>query len=292
MSGPNPSKESFLSSELRDRIASHTWYHTIDLGNGIVTPGYYDLRQVVGDFPWPDLKGKRCLDVGTFDGFLAFEMEKRGAAEVVALDVEDYDSLDWLPRRKATGAKELAEQIGPERGKGFKIAREALSSKVERLPMNVYDLHPDKVGMFDLVLCGSILTHLRDPIRALERIRGVCADHLLATEGADPWLSIRHPKRALFELKGEQDQWFVQNREGLRRMLHVAGWKIERESKPFSLDYGPGYIGDRSVKGLLKQARRAGWKRGGSTLRRAALAKVTTGRIGPSHIAVLARPDL
>ncbi|MGH2783885.1 MAG: class I SAM-dependent methyltransferase [Actinomycetota bacterium] len=281
-----------MSSELLDRIASHKWYHSIDLGNGIVTPGYYDLRQVVGGFPWPDLKGKRCLDVGTFDGFLAFEMEKRGASEVVALDVEDYDSLDWLPRRQATGAKELAEQIGPERGKGFKIAKEVLGSKVERLPMNVYDLHPDKVGKFDLIICGSILTHLRDPIRALERIRGVCAERLLATEGADLWLSIRHPKRALFELKGAQDQWFVQNRAGLRKMLDVAGWRIETESKPFSLDYGRGAPGAQSMRGFLGQMRRAGWQRSSEALRRAALAKLLTGNRGPSHVAILARPDL
>ena len=37
--------------------------------------------------PWPDVRGKRCLDVGTYDGFLAFELERRGAASVVATDI-------------------------------------------------------------------------------------------------------------------------------------------------------------------------------------------------------------
>ena len=41
------------------------------------------------------LRGKRCLDVGTYDGFWAFEMERRGAAEVVAVDVLDHARWDW-----------------------------------------------------------------------------------------------------------------------------------------------------------------------------------------------------
>lgn len=278
--------------DLLARINEHTWYHSIDLGNGIVTPGYYDLRGVVDDFPWPDVRGKRCLDVGTFDGFLAFELEKRGAAEVVALDIPDYGSLDWLPRNAATGPKELAEAIGPERGKGFEIAKEALGSEVQRLELNVYDLHPMRVGEFDVITCGSLLVHLRDPIRALERIREVCLGRLLATEGADVWLSIRHPKRPVLELMGAQDQWFNPNRAGLRRMLDVAGWAIVREGKPFSIDYGEGYGGERGVIGLIKQARRAGWSQGSKALRRILASKLFTGRIGPSHLPIVARPEM
>src|ERR1700730_10047735 len=57
------------------------WYHTLDLGNGVVTPGFVDHREQVAQHQFPaSLAGKRCLDVATFDGFWAFEMEKRGAA--------------------------------------------------------------------------------------------------------------------------------------------------------------------------------------------------------------------
>ena len=55
------------------------WYHTLELPGGIVTPGWFDLRGVVDRLPWPDVRGKRCLDVGTYDGFYAFELERRGA---------------------------------------------------------------------------------------------------------------------------------------------------------------------------------------------------------------------
>lgn len=278
-------------SELIEAVRSHTWYHTIDLGNGVVTPGYYDLRRLVGSLPWPDVRGKRCLDVGTFDGFLAFELERRGAAEVVALDIDDYHTLDWPARVRDTAPVELERAAGTERGRGFRIAKEALGSNVQRLALNVYDLSPDVVGKFDVIVCGSILTHLRDPIRALERMREVCDGRLLATEGADLWLSIRHPRRPLLQLRGIQDQWYLTNLAGLRRMLHVAGFAIEKQSRRYALDMGAGY-GGNSLRAILGLARRSGAGKVFRAMRRAALAKVLTGRWGPSHVAIVARPDL
>src|SRR4051794_729406 len=95
------------------------WCHTLDLGPGGVTPGWFDLRPVVGKLPWPDVRGKRCLDVGTYDGFLAFEMERRGAAEVVALDIPNHEDWDWPADVRAMGPEHLAEIAGPEKGVGF-----------------------------------------------------------------------------------------------------------------------------------------------------------------------------
>ena len=73
------------------------WYHTLELAPGVVTPGWFDLRPIVSLLPWPDVRGKRCLDVGTYDGFLAFELERRGAAEVVATDISDHIQLGCGP---------------------------------------------------------------------------------------------------------------------------------------------------------------------------------------------------
>src|SRR5438477_10034130 len=71
------------------------WYHTMELAPGVVTPGWFDLRPVVERMPWPDVSGRRCLDVGTADGFLAFELERRGAAEVVTTDIADHAEWDY-----------------------------------------------------------------------------------------------------------------------------------------------------------------------------------------------------
>jgi hypothetical protein len=80
---------------LRAEVDRYDWYHSLDLAPGVVTPGMFDHRPHLARYPLPpDLSGKRCLDVGTMDGFWAFEMERRGAASVVAIDLDDPDDLD------------------------------------------------------------------------------------------------------------------------------------------------------------------------------------------------------
>src|SRR2546423_3261813 len=83
------------SSELSSLVAERKWYHTLELAPGVLTPGWFDTRSIAHSIPFPDLTGKRCLDVGTFDGFWAFEMERRGAAEVIAIDLIDPTQADW-----------------------------------------------------------------------------------------------------------------------------------------------------------------------------------------------------
>jgi tRNA (mo5U34)-methyltransferase len=149
------------------------WYHTIDLGNGVVTKGWFDCRPIVDTIGFPSsLAGKRCLDIGTFDGFWAYEMERRGASEVVAIDVLDHMQWDWPPSMDPS----IAQQMGRAKnaGVGFEVARAALQSKVERLELSVYDLDPEVHGQFDFVYMGSLILHLRDPIRALDAVRRVC----------------------------------------------------------------------------------------------------------------------
>src|SRR3954462_5170142 len=123
------------------------WYHTIDLPGG-VTPGEYDLRGIVDRLPWPDsLAGMRCLDVGSRDGFYAFEMERRGAAEVVSLDVDD-PSAYHLPEPVPQAGDPMAEVEAGKRA--FETAHAALGSEVRRVYRSVYDpdpAHPGEVGL-------------------------------------------------------------------------------------------------------------------------------------------------
>src|SRR5438093_4054 len=152
------------ADEARRAVAANPfWYHTIDLAPGLTTPGWFDLRPITGRMPWPDVRGKRCLDVGTADGFLAFELERRGAAEVVATDVQDHALWDFPVHLRERAVKYLEAVAGPDKGAGFRIARELLSSGVQPLAVSAYDLSPGVVGTFDVVVCGSLLLHLRDP---------------------------------------------------------------------------------------------------------------------------------
>jgi SAM-dependent methyltransferase len=145
------------------------WYHTIELPDGSVTPGQVDLRPAAPKLLPDDLTGKRALDVGTFDGFWAFELEKRGA-QTVAIDVENLDDAEWPPLNRERMRARAAEWE-MTLGTGFKIAHEALGSSVERVISNVYDVSPERIGgEVDVVFAGAIMVHLRDPVGALEAI--------------------------------------------------------------------------------------------------------------------------
>jgi tRNA (mo5U34)-methyltransferase len=215
------------------------WYHTIELRPGVVTPGWFDLRPIVDRLPWPDVRGKRCLDVGTYDGFLAFELERRGASEVLATDVAGHQDWDWTPRLRARGPSRLAELAGPK-GRGFEIARDALASKVERELINVYDLSPDRLGEFDVVVCGTLLLHLRDPLRALEAIRSLCRESFLSAEQVRLGLSALHRRTPLLAVDGTSHlmQWLVPNAAGHRQMVTAAGFDVVRTIRPYCIPFG------------------------------------------------------
>ena len=216
------------------------WYHTMELAPGVVTPGWFDLRPVLEQMPWPDVEGKRCLDVGTWDGQLAFELERRGASEVVATDIESHEDWDWPPSLTERGPQVQEELGGGEKGLGFKVAKEVLGSSVERRRINAYDLSPEEVGEFDVVVCGSLLLHLRDPFRALAAIKSVTRTWFLSAETIDLPLSVAQPRRPALRVDGVSDvfHWSVPNRAGHRQMLEAAGFTVERLSRPYAIPFG------------------------------------------------------
>jgi tRNA (mo5U34)-methyltransferase len=241
LSEPSTGRMAAVQAEI-DAVPA--WYHTIEVAPGVATPGYYDFRGVVDRLPWPDVVGRRCLDVGTFDGFLAFELEKRGAAEVVAVDLDDYFALDWPADYRFSGPEDpryatFVAIAGAERGLGFRTASKILGSRVERRVLNVYDLTPAEVGRFDVVVCGDLLLHLRDPIRALEAIRSVCRGAFLSSETIELWLSILGRRRPWFRLEGSgvDCRWWLPNSAGHQQLLRSAGFTIERSSKPFVVPF-------------------------------------------------------
>jgi tRNA (mo5U34)-methyltransferase len=236
------------------------WYHTINVAPGVSTPGWFDLRPIADELPWPEIEGKRCLDIGTADGFLAFEMEKRGAAEVLAIDVADHELWDHPLRARERGPAYLRHIAGPKKGVGFEIARELLDSSVTLKQLSIYDLDPDEVGEFDVIVCGVLLLHLRDPLRALEAVRGVCRGQFMSTNQVGLRTSLLHRKTPLARLNGlTQGQWWIPNRAGHRQMLLAAGFDIDRETGLYGVPLGEGHparSGGRGVRGLAGAAAR------------------------------------
>ncbi|MBC7942584.1 MAG: methyltransferase domain-containing protein [Chitinophagaceae bacterium] len=142
-------------AELLRRIASvRHWYHQIEIRPGLVTPGINHTANVLPLLALPaDCTGLRVLDIGARDGYFSFEAERRGA-EVLA--------VDYLPDTET----------------GFRVAAGMLGSRVEFRRANIYDLHSDDIGSFDIVLCLGLLYHLPDPMQALGILRKLCRDLL------------------------------------------------------------------------------------------------------------------
>jgi tRNA (mo5U34)-methyltransferase len=204
------------------------WYHTVELGNGLRSKGTYDLSSTVHLYGLPDsLKGMKALDVGTWDGFWAFELERRGADEVGAIDIERRGDLDWLPQiREGLGAK-------AEEQSEFWIARAMLGSRVERTLCSVYDLSNETVGTYDLVFCGSLLMRLFDPLKALVNICSVTkhaaiVSTLLSEEPEraapdKPWVSFGHREHE--SPLGLNAIYWKFNTSALQELMRYAGFE-------------------------------------------------------------------
>jgi tRNA (mo5U34)-methyltransferase len=216
------------------------WYHTIELGNGLVSRGTYDHRSVVACYGLPEsLRGKTALDVGTADGFWAFELERRGAERVVAIDVARYGDFDWLPQIKA----KMEGACDAPTGFRFEMARALRGSRVERKVCNIYDLSPETVGgLFDVVFCGSLLVHLQNPLKALVHIRSVTKEMAIIESPVDPELDARLPDRPVLsfgalriETEPGEDCWYWSfSARALEKMLAYAGFiETERQAQFF-----------------------------------------------------------
>jgi tRNA (mo5U34)-methyltransferase len=263
------------SANLRQRVEAIQWYHTIELAPGVVTPGWLDHRSILARVPLPpSLAGRRCLDVGTFNGFWAFEMERRGG-EVTAVDVLDPRAWDWPPGSDPRAIAEIGKRMSD--GDGFEIARSALGSSVRRLNRNVYDVDPAELGSFDLIYLGSLLIHLRDPVRALAALREVCSGTLIVVDGIDLPLSLRNPRLPVARLDGRgRPWWWYPNLAALGRMIEDAGFELVSRPRMLFVPPGPGWAPPRFKASLLGTREGRYW--------------LTAAWLGDPHAVIVARP--
>ncbi len=237
---------------LREQVAAIDWYHTLELAPGIVTPGWLDHRPVRDRIPLPaSLEGRRCLDVGTFNGFWAFELERLGAAEVIGVDLLDPRAWDWPHGSDEATISAIGSRLAG--GRGFEIARAALHSKVTRLDRSIYDLSEADLGRFDLVYLGSLLVHLRDPVRALERVRAVCDGTLVVVDGIDLMMTLRSPRVPAARLDGRgRPWWWWPNAAGLARLLEAGGFELVEGPRVLFVPPGEGWNPPRFDPRLLR----------------------------------------
>jgi tRNA (mo5U34)-methyltransferase len=222
-----PAPKSKLLDEIR---ALEPWFHNLVLDGIATAPDHF-----LGDYPQQkfrqfahalptDLRGKTVLDVGCNAGFYAFEMKRRGAARVVAIDTDERY-----------------------------LAQAALASRVLGLQLELRELDVYRVGelheRFDLVIFMGVLYHLRHPLLALDLLYDhVVKDRLLfqsmqrgSTEVASVAYDYAFEQTAQFGLPGypamyfveqryagDWTNWWIPNRACVEAMLRSAGFVIEQ----------------------------------------------------------------
>jgi tRNA (mo5U34)-methyltransferase len=162
---PDPIREARKHLDRTRELAEKGWYHSFELPDGTLIDGVNPLdylRQRYARFPIPaDLRGKRVLDIGAWDGWFSFEAERRGAS-VTAVDYVEVEH--------------------------FLDLRAKLSSKVDYRILEVYELPEAGLGKFDVIFFLGILYHLKHPLRALEIVCSLTTDIALietfVTDGA------------------------------------------------------------------------------------------------------------
>lgn len=218
------------------------WFHTMDLGNGIVTPGLAPFNEALEtQGAYPSVKGKTVLDIGAWDGKYSFQAERHGATKVVALDHYVWQ-LD-VPKREEYWRQCEAEGRIPDPDddsiflrpdelpgrRGFDWARKVLKSNVEPVVGDFMTMDLDSLGTFDVVMFFGVLYHLLDPFAALRRLRRITGELAAIETEAIRVLGYHDVPLMGFlggaELKRDHTNWFVLSDKALHDMCHAAGFR-------------------------------------------------------------------
>jgi tRNA (mo5U34)-methyltransferase len=210
-----------MDVKLQARVAEFAWHHSIDLGNGVVTPGGKSLAICNTEagliFDRVNLTGRTVLDIGAWNGVFSFEAKRRDAARVLATD-----SYCWShPQLRGRET--------------FEIARSALGVEVEAREIDVADLSVEAVGEFDVVLYLGVFYHRYDAIESLARVARL-ARHVLVVETHLELRDIDVPAMVFFpgsELANDSTNWWGPNEQCMKALLLGQGFsEVEVSAHP------------------------------------------------------------
>jgi tRNA (mo5U34)-methyltransferase len=228
--------------ELREYVGRMGWYHQIDLGNGVLTPGMKSQRDIAREwelFALGDLTGKSVLDIGGVDGAYAFLAERNGADRVAVLDhylwATDPDHYARIYHAHIEAgmippapheSEAWHQDTLPARWR-FDTARQALHSRVEGIVQDFTECDLAAVGQWDIVAYLGVLYHMPDPVRVLRRVAAVTRDQAIIETEA---MFIRGHPEALWrffphgELNHDRSNWWVPNIDALLGLVGAAGF--------------------------------------------------------------------
>lgn len=199
-------------ADAQAQLDAHIFHHGIDFGDGLVSksmapPDYID--QIASAFFSPlDLNGRSMLDIGAWTGAYSFEAKWRGAKRVVA-----SDQWSWVhPHFRGRAA--------------FDLALSLTGLDIEPREIDVPDITPQSVGMFDVVLFSGVFYHLLDPIHLTRQV-SECAEHLFIMETHHDAVKNARPSMIFYpgaELNGDSSNWWGPNPNCVYHLLRAFGF--------------------------------------------------------------------
>jgi SAM-dependent methyltransferase len=204
------------------------WYHVMDLPEVGTVQGAWDLRETIDDYlGHVDFTGKRCLDIGAASGYLSFEMERRGAVEVVSVDLDPsthaWEIVPFLGRDLDQAREQMARDVRAWQ-RAYWLAHRLLGSKARVYYGNAYEL-PAELGSFDVVLIGMMLPHVRDPLRVLEQAAARSTGIIIVTQQA-PRMPDAYAYFMPDPATGYPDNaWWSMSEACTERMLGLLGFR-------------------------------------------------------------------
>ena len=82
------------------------WHQRFELAPGVFAPGTNDVGFLLSTAGIPEqLHGETVLDIGTTNGGMAFELERRGAGAIIAVDILDADAFGFNAIRICSALK-------------------------------------------------------------------------------------------------------------------------------------------------------------------------------------------
>ena len=178
--------------QIRKEVEALKWHHSIDLGNGIVTPGQDNSAKKMKRLNFPkSFKGKTVLDIGSWDSFIW------------------QGSVDWAGKE------------------GFDLAKRILNSKVDEQVVDILDISPETVEMHDVVFFLGVLYHMRHPLLSLEKVASVTKEMVILETAVD-MLWHRRPAIAFYptdEVGSDPTNWCGPNTAAVVGMLKTVGFK-------------------------------------------------------------------
>jgi len=220
------------------------WWHSIDLGSGVITPGaqpHEFLNARLRSLQLPDVHGKTVLDIGAYDGFYSFAVERLGAARVVALDhyvwsLELTEHIKYWNACKERGVVPELYHTTPHwrpaelPGKrGYDAAHRALDSRVETVVADFMTADISALGTFDVVLFLGVLYHLENPLQAVRRVFELTSELAIIETAAVTIPGYEHVPLCEFyesnELNADVSNWWAPNQRALIGLCRAAGFR-------------------------------------------------------------------